>query len=210
MSQQISLKEFERNAFRATHSDGLWDIFLGCFFLGFVIALYLGPSLGDFWSSVVLLPFWALVYLAIWLVRKYVVLPRIGRVKFGQVRKTKLGKFIVIMLAFNIVAMILGIIAFISIGKISGEVISIIFGLSLLSGFSLAAFFLDFSRLYIYGLLAGISPLLGEWLWANGVATHHGFPITFGSLAGIMILVGLTVFLRLLRDNPLPTEGLPS
>ena len=68
MSQKISLKAAERKAFRTTYNDGLVDIFLGCFFLMFVIAPYLSASLGDFWSSAVFLPFWALVYLAIWLI----------------------------------------------------------------------------------------------------------------------------------------------
>jgi len=44
----------------------------------------------------------------------------------------------------------------------------------------------------------------------RGYATHHGFPITFGTSAGIMILVGLVIFVRLLRDNPIPIEEIPS
>lgn len=51
--------------------------------------------------------------------------------------------------------------------------------------------------------------MIGEWLWTQGYATHHGFPITFGISAGIMILVGLAVFVRLLRDNPVPTNEIP-
>ena len=210
MSQKISLKEAERKAFRTTFNDGLVDIFLGCFLLMFVIGLYLSDSLGDFWSSAVFLPFMALVYLAIWLIRRYVVTPRIGMVKFGQARKAKLAKFTVVMLVINVVALILGTVAALSFGSVPGQMISILFGLILLMGFSIAAYFLDFNRLYIYGLLAGLSPLIGEWLWTHGYATHHGFPITFGTSSGIMILVGLAVFIRLLHNNPVPIEGIPS
>ena len=210
MSQQISLKGAEQRAFRITYNDGLWDIFLGCYFLMFVIAPYLSTSLGDFWSSAVFLPFWALVYLAIWLIRKYAVTPRIGTVKFGHVRKAKLAKFTIVMLVVNVLALILGFVAALNFGSVPGQMFSIIFGMILLMGFSLAAYFLDFNRLYIYGLLVSLSPLVGEWLWSRGYAAHHGFPITFGASAGIMILVGLTIFVRLLRDNPVPTEGIPS
>jgi len=210
VSQKISLKEAERKAFRTTLNDGLVDIFLGCFLLMFVIALYLSENLGDFWSSAVFLPFLALVYLAIWLIRRYVVTPRIGMVKFGQARKAKLAKFTVVMLVINVVALILGSVAALSFGSVPGQMISIVFGLILLMGFSIAAYFLDFNRLYIYGLLAGLSPLIGEWLWTHGYATHHGFPITFGTSSGIMILVGLAVFIRLLHNNPVPIEGIPS
>jgi hypothetical protein len=210
MSQQISLKEAERKVFRATYNDGLWDIFLGCFFLIFVIAPFLSPSLGDFWSSVVFLPFWGLVFLIIWLIRKYVVTPRVGFVKFGRARKTRLVKFTVVMLVINIMAFILGLIAAMNFGRIPGQMFSIIFGLILLVGFSIAAYFLDFGRLYIYGLFVGVSPLVGEWLWTQGYATHHGFPITFGTSSGIMILFGLVIFVRLLRENPFPIEGISS
>jgi hypothetical protein len=210
VSQKISLKEAERKAFRTTLNDGLVDIFLGCFLLMFVIGLYLSDSLGDFWSSAVFLPFLALVYLAIWLIRRYVVTPRIGMVKFGQARKAKLAKFTVVMLVINVVALILGSVAALSFGSVPGQMISILFGLILLMGFSIAAYFLHFNRLYIYGLLVGLSPLIGEWLWTHGYATHHGFPITFGTSSGIMILVGLAVFIRLLHNNPVPIEGIPS
>jgi hypothetical protein len=210
VSQKISLKEAERKAFRTTLNDGLVDIFLGCFLLMFVIGLYLSDSLGDFWSSAVFLPFLALVYLAIWLIRRYVVTPRIGMVKFGQARKAKLAKFTVVMLVINVVALILGSVAALSFGSVPGQMISILFGLILLMGFSIAAYFLHFNRLYIYGLLVGLSPLIGEWLWTHGYATHHGFPITFGTSSGIMILVGLAVFIRLLHNNPVPIQGIPS
>ena len=209
MSQQISLKEAERKAFRATYNDGLWDIFLGCFALLFVIAPFLSPSLGDFWSSAVFLPFWGLVMLAIWLIRKYVVTPRVGVVKFGPARTAKLMKFSVVMLVVNVVAFILGIIAAMNLGKIPGQMTTIIFGLILLISFSIMAYFLDFNRLYVYGLLTGFSPLAGEWLYVSMKASHHGFPITFGITAAIMILTGLVLFVRLLRDNPVPIEETP-
>jgi hypothetical protein len=209
MSQRISLKEAERKAFRTKFNDGLVDVFLGCFFLMFTFGPYLSLILGDFWASVVFLPFWALVYLALGLIRKRVVTPRIGVVKFGQARKAKLMKFSAVMLVINVIALILGIVAALSFGSVPGQMISIIFGMILLMGLSIAAYFLDFSRLYIYGLLVGLSPVVGEWLWTHGYATHHGFPITFGTSAGIMILVGLAVFIRLLHDNPVPIEGSP-
>jgi hypothetical protein len=210
MSQKISLRDAERKAFRTTYNDGLVDIFLGCFLLIFVIAPYLSASLGDLWSSAVFLPFWALVYLAIRLIRRYVVTPRIGTARFGQARRARLARFTVVMLAINAVALVLGFVAALSFGRVPGQMISIAVGMVLLMGFSIAAYSLDFNRLYIYALLVGLSPLVGEWLWARGYATHHGFPITFGISAGAMIVVGLAVFVRLLLDNPVPVERIPS
>ena len=207
MSDRISLKEAEKKAFRATLNDGLWDVFLGCFLLMLVIAPFLSSSLGDFWSSAIFVPFWGLVYLVIWQVRKRVVAPRIGTATFGRARKNRLKKFTIVMLVVNIAAFVLGIVAAANVGRVSGRMTSILFGLLLLCFFSLAAYFLDLGRFYTYGLLAGVAPPIGEWLWVRGYASHHGFPVTFGVISGVTIVTGLMLFARLLRANPLPAEG---
>jgi hypothetical protein len=205
MSQQISLKDAERRVFQSTFGDGLWDVLLGCWLpMQFAIAPFLSRSMGDFWSSAVFLPFWAVVYLVIWLVRKKVVKPRIGRVAFGAVRVNKLKKLSLVLLIVNVIAFILGLLAALRFNSLSGGSYPFILGLTLLLGFSTAAYFLDFPRLYIYGLLSVVAPLIGEWLYQNMGASHHGYPIVFGTLAGVMILTGLVTFARFLRENPLP------
>lgn len=203
MSQPKSLQEAEREVFRTTYQDGLWDVLLGCFVLLFALAPLLSVSLGDFWSSVLFLPFWGLVTLAIWLIRKHVVAPRVGVVKFGPARKRKLRRFNLVMVVANVIALVAGIVVALR-SPVPGQAVAIALGLILLVGFSIAAYLLDFRRLYVYGLLVGLSPLVGEWLYTQHDVAHHGFPLTFGISAGIMILTGLAIFVRLLRDNPLP------
>ena len=207
MSQRISLKKIEQKAFSATYDDGLWDVFLGCFILIFAIAPYLSTRLGDFWSSAVFLPFWGIVFLTLKLVRKYVVTPRVGIVKLGRTRKTRLTKLSTVLLVVNAVAFILGLVAAMNFERVPGQMFTITFSLLFLAGFSTVAYFLQFHRLYIYGILVGLSPLIGEWLHIHFTAPHHGFPITFGTTAGIMVLIGLIVFVRLVRNTPIPSEA---
>ena len=204
MNEKISLKEAERKVFQSTHSDGLWDVFIGCIFLEFAIAPLLSIYLGDFWSSAVFIPFWGLAFLAIWLVRKNVVIPRIGKVSYGKTRVKKLKTFTVAMLITNTVIFVMGIVAALTVGRISGSLISGVLGLFLITGFSFAAYILDYPRLYIYGLLLFVGPWVGEWLFQNQLASHHGFPIVFGSISGLMIVVGLLVFTRFVQMNPKP------
>jgi hypothetical protein len=204
MSENISLKQAERKVFATSYADGLWDIFLGCFILEFAIAPLLSNRLGDFWSSAIFLPFWGLVFIVIWLVRKVVVKPRLGLVVFGKARRTRLLKFNIVMLIVNGFMLIFGILAALYFRALPGWLLAIIFGLGLLVGFSLTAYFLSFLRLYIYGILVALCPPVGEWLYINWNASHHGFPITFGFMTGIMILTGLVIFIHFLRTTPVP------
>ena len=206
MSQKISLKEAERKAFTSTFQDGLWDIFIGCFLLQFSIGPFLSPTLGDFWSSVVFLPFFALAFLVIWFVKKHVITPRVGIVKFGQWRVTRMMRFNAGMVLALTVSLLLGILSLVQFGSIPGWIHTARFSLIFLITFCAAAYFLDFTRLYIYGVIIALSPLIGEVLYVYLKASHHGFPITFGITAGLIILTGLVLFIRFLQDNPLPTD----
>lgn len=207
MVEEISLKNVERKIYSTASQDGMSDIFLGCIFLIFAIAPLLSSKLGDFWSSAIFVPFWGIVMLCIWLVRKHVIRPRIGEVKFGAARRTRLLRFNLIMLTANFLIFILGIWKSFNSEVLSGRTTSALFGLSCLLLFCIAAYFLNFGRLYVYGLLIGLSPLVGEWLYTYQGASHHGFPITFGISAGIMIFTGLVVFIRIFRLNPIPAQG---
>lgn len=207
MSQPISLKEAERKAYRAVADDGLWDVLLGCFILLFALAPLLSESLGDFWSSMIFLPFWGLVYGAIWLLRRHVVAPRVGRATLRPARRARLGRLTRVLLAINVLALILGVVIALNYASVPGLLVAGLLGAALLIAFTFAAYLLDFPRFYIYGLLLGLAPLVGEWLFVNGYASHHGYPVVFGFTAAVMILTGLVVFWRLVRNNPAPAEA---
>jgi hypothetical protein len=209
VSHPISLRGVERRAFRKTFDDGLWDMLLACFVLACILALYLSPILGDFWSSTVQVPVWGVAYLAMRLIRKHVVTPRMGAVQFGPARKGRLAKLGATLLVVNVLALVLGVVAALSFGRVPGQVISIVLGMMLLLGFSVAAYFLDLSRLYVYGLLMALAVPVGEWLWMQGLVSHHGIPIAFGATAGVMLATGLILFARLMRENPLPGQEIP-
>jgi len=202
MQTPISLKSAERQAFQASFADGLWDVLIGCFVLQLAIAPLLSERLGDFWSSAIFLPFWGLVYLAIWLVRKQILAPRLGAVSFGKTRRARMRKFSLVMVAANALMLLLGLLAVLNFNRLPGFGIASLFSLFLLVGFSIAAWLLDFPRLYIYGLPLFLAPLVGEWLYSQHGFAHHGYPVVFGVAAGVMILTGLVNFVRVLRHHP--------
>jgi hypothetical protein len=203
VSNRISLKETERKVFKSAFQDGLVDVSIGCVILMFAIAPFLSPYLGDFWSSAVFLPFWAIVFPGIWLVRKYIVKPRAGTVKYGSWRKTRMIRFNVLMLTFGIFAFALGILSAVEFDAVPGWTHTARFSLILLIAFTLAGYFLNFPRLYLYGVLLALAPMIGELLYVHLDVPHHGYPVVFGAAAGLMIGTGLVLFVRLLRDHPL-------
>ena len=206
MSPKISLKDAEIKAFTSVFQDGLWDIFIGCFLLQFSIAPLLSRSLGDFWSSVVFLPFYAAVFLILWLVRRHVITPRVGIVEFGAWRKTRIIRFNVLIFLVLTFALVLGILSMVQFETIPGWIHMARFSLIFLTVFCIMAYFLNFTRLYINGALVALSPLIGELLYVYLKAPHHGFPITFGISAGLIILTGLVLLIRFLQDNPIPVN----
>ena len=159
MSNEISLKETERKVFNTAFRDGLLDIAIGGFLLVFAIGPYVTPYLGDFWGSVVMfLPLWAILFPVLWLIRKYVVTPRVGSVKYGPWRVSRMKRFNVVILIVLVFSLILGILSAVEFDAVPGYMHTARFSLVFLLVFSVAGYFLDFARLYICLLYTSPSP----------------------------------------------------
>jgi len=202
------LKRIERATYRSVADSGLWDIFLACIVAMFAIAPLLSVHLGDFWSSAVFLPVFAVVLLVIRVVQVRVIGPRIGVVEFARPRRQRLVMLTVVMLVVNVLALIVGIVAATRAPTGQGEIISLGLSLVILVGFSLAALFLEIPRVFFYGLLMAVAPPVGEALFSRGYASHHGFPIVFGVCATVILVSGIVRFIRFL-PRPQGMDGLP-
>jgi MFS family permease len=202
----LSLKRADRRIFNASFDDGLVDIFISSVVLMFVVAPFLSRYLGDFWSSAIFLPIWGLLFIVLRWVRIHVINPRKGVVKYGQYRKRKLTLFSWIMLGLNIAFFLSGLAVGLVLPSSPGWMTLFPFSVMVLAMFSLAGYFLDVSRFYVYGLMLAIGPFVGEWLFQFYNAPHHGYPIIFGIYAIAIFLIGLIKLIKFLRDNPLPGE----
>ncbi len=201
----ISLKEADRKVFKIAFDDGLVDIFISSVVLMFAIGPFLSVYLGDFWSSAIFLPFWGAVFLILLWLRRNVIKPRAGVVNYGSMRKRKLTLFTGIMLALNVIFFFLGLLAF-SIPGSPGWTSVIPFAAIVLVGFSLAGYFLDVNRFFLYGILLSAGFFIGEWLYQSYGASHHGYPIVFGISTGIIFFIGMFKLITFVQGNPLPTE----
>lgn len=204
------LKTLEQRTFRTVADDGLWDVLIACVFANLAIAPLLSETLGDFGSSALLAPIWLATYLVIRVVRHRIIAPRVGTVRFGADRQQRLRRLGIVMVVVNAIAAGLGVVAFIGVqldwldlgnGSMGYP---LLLGITILIGFSGAAAVTGIPRYYLYGLLLAVAPLVGEWLWREGHATHHGYPVVFGSAAVIIFITGMVRFTGIVRSHPLP------
>ena len=206
MSTNIDLKALERKAFKSFHQDGLIDIYLGLLLL--LASAMLGPFQVVFATTMPrFIAYFVIVMLAwgiYWGGKKFVTTPRIGRARFGPGRKRKIG-----WTRTALVVSVFLTVVFVVVTAFSQESPSladfvrsywlpVLFGLKIVVVFGLMAYFLDFERLYVYGVLFALAI-------AGDIALHR--PIAF-AVAGLpMLVAGSIVFVRFLRAYPLPTAG---
>ena len=208
MSQNINLKELERKAFRSTFQDGLWDMYLG--FL--LLIMGMGPVLpalnkSVIWTLVILLMLSVLAWLAFWAGKKFITTPRMGLVRFGPQRKAKLKKTRAVLF----LSALLGVILFVLRATWNIEwaaripIPVYIWAVQAIVVFGLGAYFLDVSRFYVYGVLYAIPVPVGIVLLQNTGLPGFMF-LPFGVSGGIMVIVGVGLFIRFLREYPVVPE----
>ena len=205
MSTKINLKELERKAWRSVFQDGLWDMYLG--FL--LLTMGMGPVLPTLdtpimWTLAMLLMLSVLAWLAFWAGKKFITTPRMGLVKFGPQRKTKLKKTRAVLF----LSVLLGVITLVlrAMWNVEWAAIPIpayVWAVQAIVVFGLGAYFLDVSRFYAYGMLYAIPLPVGLVLLQNTGLPGLMF-LPFGVSGGVMVIIGVALFIRFLREYPLP------
>jgi hypothetical protein len=143
-------------------------------------------------------------------IKRRVVKPRLGSVKFGPERKAKLVRMGWILLAANVLSLVAGLVVamrFQGGSRTSPWAVSAMLASFLLAAFSAAGLMLQLNRFFLYGMAAAFAVFTGEWLFQKGMATHHGYPIVFGASSAALIGIGAWLFIRFLRSNPNLAEG---
>jgi len=208
---QDDLIATERRTFRAAVDTGIWDLLIAGVVAMFAIAPGLSVTMGDFWSAVVFVPVWAVLYLILWLVRTRLVVPRVGVVRFGADRQARLQTSGLVLAAVNVVALVVGLYAAATVDAGGGVVFPFTFFALVLVVFSLMAYATNIQRFFLYGLMLAGAPVVGEWLFREGYALHHGYPVVFGVATAVIAAVGLMklalVFHRYPRRGTEPTPA---
>jgi hypothetical protein len=182
-------------------------------YLGFLLLIMgMGPVLpalnkSVIWTLVILLMLSVLACLAFWAGKKFITTPRMGRVKFGPQRKTKLKKTRAVLF----LSALLGVITLVLRAMWNIEwaaripIPAYIWTVQAIVVFGLGAYFLDVSRFYAYGVLYAIPVPVGIVLLQNTGLPGFMF-LPFGVSGGIMVIIGVVLFIRFLHDYPLVPE----
>jgi hypothetical protein len=187
-------KKIERRVFTSFFQAGIMEAFTGIFLLqlGFP-ALFSRSGFGDLQSALLTLPIALTLLMVVFLVRRYVVIPRLGRVKFLPERRRRLSKLVIVPILTLIAGAIVGYIFTENASLRHAFVGQIPFILIPIIVFGAAAYFLDMKRLYVYGAIVGLAFPLGKYL-ETVIGSRNTLPATI--LFAAFVFLGIaTVFL---------------
>jgi hypothetical protein len=174
-----------------------------------VLRSALGPVLNLLLLGCVL----AILLVGVFAAKKYIVVPRVGLVKFGSKQKQKIKTLHVITFIMVLATFVFAILLVTKViiepdwgaapDWIRDFDVDILFTAIVIGFFSLIAYAFGVPRLHLYGWLYGLGNLI-----ATILEVYEGFTFLFplAISGGIILLIGVAFFIRFLRDYSIPTE----
>jgi hypothetical protein len=203
----IDLKGIEQRAWLSTFQDGLWDFYLGMLLLAGAVGTFL-DDMGA--SDAVRIPSYVSVMvlgmMALFVGKRLITAPRIGRVKFGKMRKER---SIRISLVIGITVLIMAVVFWMGYARqerglppiIPGDVTpSLIIILLILGAFTLLAYYWGLRRMYVYAILMATPEIL-KLAFGKLAGIDIGF-IASAIPAAIILTISVVIFIRFLRTHP--------
>ncbi|MFX0019055.1 MAG: hypothetical protein ACFFAK_06865 [Promethearchaeota archaeon] len=207
----LDLKSIEKKVYRSFFEDGFWDIFIGMLLLGFGLSwTRIIFDIFEPLNIMIIIIIWnTITFLIYYLGKKFITIPRIGIVEFGQKRKArqkKLKIFLLINVLFGSIVFILTFFGLLEFIILAGSFTPLLIGLiSYTIPFTIIAYFLEFNRLYIYALMGGFSFFISDIIYSI-LGSPLDSIIGFGVPGGIIVVVGLIFFIKFLRKYPKPKK----
>ena len=206
MNTNSNIKDLEKKVWISTFQDGFWDIYFGLIIMGLGLAP-LGRFLGlpETIGVLMLIFCWNMGAVFIFILGKiYISRPRIGFVKFGQIRK-KRNKILAVFLSINVGLTVIMLI-FTSVGlfqvSLPGFLVMLVIGLLFITTpFSIIAYFIQLKRVYLYALLGGFGLFFSELLSPILSAPFNDI-LVFVPFGALILTFGIIILLKFLRKYP--------
>jgi hypothetical protein len=209
ITEKIDLKEIEKRTWRSTFEDGILDIYFGILILGLGVGMSISSLLPN--HADMLVPFFFIgIGLAFFLpAKKFITKPRLGVVKFGLKRKGRKLKTLIVLSVNLIILLILYIIRFTNPelnlefpGYLDGLILGLLF---ITAPVCFTAYFIQYPRFYLYGILVGISFFLSD-LFSIFIPEPFDTLIVFSLISSIIIIMGIMYLVKFLQKYPLSKE----
>lgn len=204
MTNEPNLKEIKRKAYTSYHQDGLLDIFVSVYIIGFPLGILLN-EIWNFDFALFLPAILAAIVLPIWiLLKRKVTMPRVGYVNFGTKGPANA----------NAIALFTGLIAtgvtvFFVFTIIQGEQsywmdlifqnALILLGITSLVICALFGYTMGLKRFYVYGSLSLIALTIGHFA---GIF----FAYIILAIGIVVMITGVALLIAFIKKYPLQGE----
>ena len=204
MSQTISLKELEGKAWRSVFQDGMWDIYLGLLLVAMAAnALMSGSGLALDIRTGVFIGLEIVAMVILWAGKRFITLPRMGRVKFGKGRRSrKLWVTVIVGLCVLLGAVVFQMGNSATFQSALRNFFPALWAIGCMAFFSMGAYLLDFNRLYVIGVLYAL-PVPTDYLLDRLFGLDLSV-LAFGIPGLAAVAIGLIVMARFMREYPIP------
>ena len=204
--EKIDLRQVEKQTYRFTFSDGIYDIAYGSLLIFIAIAPILREMIYLGYIFFMILP----APLIILLGKKFISIPRMGIVKFNYNRsksKNKLMLLIAILFPLTVILVVLTFIGMFNV-KVGGYIVPVGAGLFALLLLSTIAYTLEYPHFYLYAVSIGLGMPLAE-LMEPIVGGPLDYIISFGTSGTFLCIYGIITLIKFIKKYPIPKEEIP-
>jgi len=204
MNEKIDLKKVEKQTYRFTFTDGIYDMAYGSLIFFIAIAPILREILYPSYILFMVLP----PSLILLLGKRFITVPRIGIVKFTQSRtksRNKIGLLIALLLPITIIMVVLTFLGLYNI-KVEGYIVPIGAGLFVIILLSTIAYVIDYPHFYLYGVSLGLGQPLATLIKPIFGEPMH-YLISFGISGTLIFIYGIITLVKFIKKYPVPIEG---
>lgn len=202
MLDRIDLKKIEKKLYFSYHEDGLWDIFLGLFFIALGLLFYL--NIESFLAIIA-----AGIVVPLMYIKRSFAVSRLGYVVFSEEKRTRKKNKYLLTAILGLFALFFGVMAFYTasggsafndfLNSLPANPIAIFIAIAVLT---VTAVF-GVRRFAIYSLLIIFIFFIGDKLGDDIIAPSI--------LTGIIILtIGVVILVRFMRNYPKIEGGIPN
>lgn len=192
MQENVDLKRITKKVYMSYFQDGLWDILLGVYLLGWGISI---------WQDLVAVMggMWVVIYFSVLGIKRGVVYPRSGYIKLNEARKQQIKLVILGAVLFVLGSAVFGIFAAGNRPEWLDEYFMFLLISMMAVVIAILGYWWRVTRWYAYALIVFAGAAAQQWL---NIPLELGFFIP----GGIITLYGIGLFIQFMRRYPKPNR----